>query len=172
MLPHNHRHRSQVGFDDPRLVANAGLLLPATLARHRGLGELVDHRRNPSNAPVRGTTGGCINDDDVLRAGGMAGVPAPMVKASSTPGTVLRPSIRAPTPFQGFVDPALGLVCLGERVLQAADTVGIKLICRPARCCRPCACRLALGNQPDALRVRQPVSSCWVVDRQIARDWR
>ena len=65
--------------------------------------------------------------------------------------------------------PALGLVCLGERVLQAANTVGIKLICRPARCCSPCACRLALGNQPDALRVRQPVSSCWAVDRQIAR---
>ena len=30
--------------DDHRLVANAGLLLPATLARHLGLRELVDHR--------------------------------------------------------------------------------------------------------------------------------
>ena len=33
----NNPHRIQITFDDPRLVANAGLLLPATLARHLGL---------------------------------------------------------------------------------------------------------------------------------------
>ena len=32
----------QIAFDDHRLVANAGLLLPATLALHLGLGELVE----------------------------------------------------------------------------------------------------------------------------------
>ena len=32
MLPRNHPDRIQVAFDDHRLVANAGLLLPATLA--------------------------------------------------------------------------------------------------------------------------------------------
>ena len=32
MLPRNHPDRIRVSFDDHRLVANAGLLLPATLA--------------------------------------------------------------------------------------------------------------------------------------------
>ena len=31
MLPRNHPDRIQITFDDRRLVANAGLLLPATL---------------------------------------------------------------------------------------------------------------------------------------------
>ena len=43
MLPGNHPDRIRIVFDDHRLVANAGLLLPATLARHLGLRELVDH---------------------------------------------------------------------------------------------------------------------------------
>ena len=43
MLPRNHPDRIRIVFDDHRLVANAGLLLPATLARHLGLGELVDY---------------------------------------------------------------------------------------------------------------------------------
>ena len=41
MLPHNHPDRIQITFDDRRLVANAGLALPATLAWHLGLPELV-----------------------------------------------------------------------------------------------------------------------------------
>ena len=41
MLPRNHPDRIRIVFDDHRLVANAGLLLPATLARHLGLRELV-----------------------------------------------------------------------------------------------------------------------------------
>ena len=41
MLPRNHPDRIRVSFDDHRLVANAGLLLPATLAQHLGLPELV-----------------------------------------------------------------------------------------------------------------------------------
>ena len=43
MLPQNKPDRIRILFDDHRLVANAGLLLPATLARHMGLRELVDH---------------------------------------------------------------------------------------------------------------------------------
>ena len=43
MLPQNKPDRIRIVFDDHRLVANAGLLLPATLARHLGLRELVDH---------------------------------------------------------------------------------------------------------------------------------
>jgi len=34
--------RLKTSFDDERLVAHAGLLLPATLAAHLGLRELVD----------------------------------------------------------------------------------------------------------------------------------
>ena len=33
MLPRNHPDRIRILFDDRRLVANAGLLLPATMAR-------------------------------------------------------------------------------------------------------------------------------------------
>ena len=35
MLPLDHPDRIQITFDDRRLVANAGLLLPVTLAQHR-----------------------------------------------------------------------------------------------------------------------------------------
>ena len=43
MLPPEQPDRIHVAFDDYRLVANAGLILPVTLAHHLGLGELVDN---------------------------------------------------------------------------------------------------------------------------------
>ena len=43
MLPLEHPDRIQIAFGDHRLVANAGLLLPVTLAQHLGLRELVDN---------------------------------------------------------------------------------------------------------------------------------
>ncbi len=43
MLPQNNPDRIRVVNDDHRLVANADLLLSATLAQHLGLQELVDH---------------------------------------------------------------------------------------------------------------------------------
>ena len=43
MLPPSEPDRIQISFDDHRLVANAGLLLPFTLAQHVGLSELVDN---------------------------------------------------------------------------------------------------------------------------------
>ena len=84
MLPRNHLDRIRIAFDDRRLVANAGLLLPATLAQHLGLGELVDHHLDLGSAPGRANTGDkmmtlvasalaggdCIDDADVLRPGG------------------------------------------------------------------------------------------------------
>ena len=84
MLPRNHPDRIQITFDDRRLVANAGLLLPATLARHLGLPELVRQRLDLGDAPGRANTsdkmmtlvasalagGDCIDDADVLRTGG------------------------------------------------------------------------------------------------------
>ena len=41
MLPRNHPDRIHIAFDDHRLVANAGLLLPATLALRLSLSQLV-----------------------------------------------------------------------------------------------------------------------------------
>ena len=93
MLPRNHPDRIRIVFDDHRLVANAGLLLPATLARHLGLRELVDHHLDLGGAPGRANTGDklmtlvasamaggdCIDDADVLRTGGR---PAPWAARS------------------------------------------------------------------------------------------
>ena len=104
MLPRNHPDRIRIVFDDHRLVANAGLLLPATLARHLGLRELVDHHLDLGGAPGRANTGDklmtlvasamaggdCIDDADVLRTGGTACTLGGTVKASSTLGTFLR----------------------------------------------------------------------------------
>ncbi len=42
MLPSKRPDRIHVAFDDHHLVANAGLILRVTLARHLGLGQLVD----------------------------------------------------------------------------------------------------------------------------------
>ena len=84
MLPRNHPDRIKIAFDDHRLVANAGLLLAATLAEHLGLGELVDYHVGLGDAPGRANTGDklmtlvasalaggdCIDDADVLRTGG------------------------------------------------------------------------------------------------------
>ena len=57
MLPRNNPGRIRIIFDDHRLVANAGLLLPATLALHLGLRELVDHHLDLGGAPGRANTG-------------------------------------------------------------------------------------------------------------------
>ena len=57
MLPRKHPDRIQIAFDDHRLVANAGLLLPATLAHHLGLPQLVDRHLDPGRAPGRANTG-------------------------------------------------------------------------------------------------------------------
>ena len=57
MLPQNNPDRIRIIFDDHRLVANARLLLPATLARHLGLAELVRKHLDLGNAPGRANTG-------------------------------------------------------------------------------------------------------------------
>ncbi len=104
MLPQNNPDRIRILFDDHRLVANTGLLLPATLARHLGLRELAGHHLDLGGAPGRANTGDkmltlvasalaggdCIDDADALRAGGTVGVLGCVVKAPSTLGTFLR----------------------------------------------------------------------------------
>ena len=103
MLPLDHPDRIQITFDDHRLVANAGLILPTTLARHLGLPQLVQECLDLGNAPGRANTGDkimtlvasalaggdCIDDADVLRTGGTARTLGGTVKAPSTLGTFL-----------------------------------------------------------------------------------
>ena len=57
MLPRNNSDRMQITFDDHRRVANADLLLPATLAQHLGVRELVDHHLDLRGAPRQANTG-------------------------------------------------------------------------------------------------------------------
>ena len=57
MLPRNRPDRIQIAFDDHRLVANAGLLLPAILARRLGLPQLADRCLDLGHAPGRANTG-------------------------------------------------------------------------------------------------------------------
>ena len=104
MLPRNHPDGIQITFDDHRLVNNAGLILPATLAQHLGLPQLVDRHLDLGRAPGRANAGDkmmtlvasalaggdCIDDADVLRTGGTACTLGGMVKAPSTLGTFLR----------------------------------------------------------------------------------
>ncbi len=54
MLPRNHPDRIQIAFDDHRLMANAGLLLPVTLAQHLGLREVVEQPRRPGRCAGAG----------------------------------------------------------------------------------------------------------------------
>ena len=58
MLPRNHPDRIQIAFDDHRLVANAGLLLPVTLAQHLGLREVVDSHVDLGDARQAAEPGG------------------------------------------------------------------------------------------------------------------
>ena len=104
MLPRNRPERIQIAFDDHRLVANAGLLLPATLARRLGLPQLVEQHLDLGLAPGRANTGDklmtlvasalaggdCIDDADALRSGSTGRVLGCVVKAPSTLGTFLR----------------------------------------------------------------------------------
>ena len=104
MLPLEHPDGIHIAFDDHRLVANAGLILPATLALHLGLPQLVRQRLDLGDAPGRANTGDkvmtvvasalaggdCIDDADVLRTGGTAGALGCVVKAPSTLGTFRR----------------------------------------------------------------------------------
>ena len=104
MLPRERLDRIQISFDDHRLVANAGLILPVTLAHGLGLSELVDRHVDLGDAPGRANGGDklltlvasalaggdCIDDADALRAGGTARALGCTVKAASTLGTFLR----------------------------------------------------------------------------------
>src|SRR5664280_528206 len=96
--------RLDTAFDDDHLVADAGLLLPATLGQHLGLKALVDKHLDLGDKPGRANVGDklltlvlsalaggdCIDDADALRAGGTARLLGHVAKAASTLGTFLR----------------------------------------------------------------------------------
>src|ERR1700678_2647596 len=96
--------RIDVIFDDGHLVANAGLLAPATLAQHLGLRELFETHVGLGAAAGRANVGhkamtvihsalaggDSIDDCDVLRAGSTQAVLGHAVLAPSTIGTFLR----------------------------------------------------------------------------------
>ena len=85
-------------------MADAGLVLPATLAHHLGLKGLVDEHLDLGPAVGRANVGDklltlvmsalaggdCIDDSDALRAGGTGRVLGFTLKAASTLGTFLR----------------------------------------------------------------------------------
>ena len=103
MLPPSEPDRIRIAFDDHRLVANAGLLLPVTLAQRLGLRELVGNHVDLGAAPGRANAGDklmtlvasalaggdCIDDADALRSGSTGRVLGCVVKAPSTLGTFL-----------------------------------------------------------------------------------
>jgi hypothetical protein len=96
--------RVGVDFDDEHLVANAGLIAPASLAQHLGLRELIEDRVDLGDAPGRANVGhkamtvvhavlvgaDSIDDCEVLRSGATAAVLGHAVLAPSTIGTFLR----------------------------------------------------------------------------------
>jgi hypothetical protein len=91
-------------FDDERAVANAGLLLPATLVARLGLEQAADQLINLGERPGAARPGrkiltvvhslvaggDCIDDVEMLRAGASASVLGHRVMAASTVGTFLR----------------------------------------------------------------------------------
>jgi hypothetical protein len=96
--------RLAVTFDDEHAVANAGLVLPASLAEHLGLRLLFDEFVDLGDAPGRANVGhkamtlihsalaggDSIDDADALRAGATGVVLGHELRAPSTLGTFLR----------------------------------------------------------------------------------
>jgi Transposase DDE domain group 1 len=104
-MPSSHSpDRLTVAFDDDHAVANAGLLLPATLAQRLGIQQLADELidlGNGAGAAHPGSKvltlvhtlvagGDCIDDADLLRTGSTTAVLGHRVLAPSTLGTFLR----------------------------------------------------------------------------------
>ena len=103
-MVHDSPDRFLVAFDDERVVANAGVMLPALLADRLGLGVLVEETvdlggragaANPGrkvmslvSAMILGAD--CIEDCGVLRSGQTSAVLGHGVAAPSTLGTFLR----------------------------------------------------------------------------------
>jgi hypothetical protein len=103
-MVHGSPDRLVVAFDDERVVANAGVILPAVLADRLGIEALVEEtvdlgeRAGAANAgrkvmslvSAMALGADCIEDCDVLRSGQTSAVLGHRVAAPSTLGTFLR----------------------------------------------------------------------------------
>ena len=97
-------HRTEITFDDEHAVANAGLVMTATLADRLGIEAAVDEMVDLGNRPASARPGrkvmtlvqsivaggDSIDDADVLRTGATGAVLPHQVMAPSTLGTFLR----------------------------------------------------------------------------------
>jgi len=95
---------TRVVFDDERVVANAGVMLPAVLADRLGIEALIDQVVDLGERPGAANPGrkvmtllsamalgaDCIDDCEVLRSGQTSEVVGHVVAAPSTLGTFLR----------------------------------------------------------------------------------
>ena len=95
---------ARVVFDDERVVANAGVVLPAVLAGRLGIEALIDQTVCLGDRPGAANAGrkvmaliyamllgaDCIDDCDVLRAGRTRRLLGGWLPAPSTLGTFLR----------------------------------------------------------------------------------
>jgi hypothetical protein len=103
-MVHGLPDRSNVAFDDERVVVNAGLVLAVTLGRRLGLEALIDAAVGLGGRPGASRPGrkvlslmhamllgaDCIDDCDVLRAGNTEAILDHRAMAPSTLGTFLR----------------------------------------------------------------------------------
>jgi hypothetical protein len=104
-MPSSHTlDQLDIAFDDTHAIANAGLLLPATLAERLGIEQAADQvidlgERPGAHRPGRKLLtlvhamiagGDCIDDADLLRCGATSQVLGHRVMAPSTLGTFLR----------------------------------------------------------------------------------
>ncbi|MGH2903259.1 MAG: IS1380 family transposase [Solirubrobacteraceae bacterium] len=103
-MVHCRSDRLAVRFDDERVVANAGIVLPVTLGQRLGIEDLVEEIVDLGDGPGSARPGrkilslmhamllgaDCIDDCDVLRAGRTEAVLGHRAMAPSTLGTFLR----------------------------------------------------------------------------------
>src|SRR3954447_23441496 len=103
-MVHDLSDRSEVVFDDERVVVNAGLVLAVTLGRRLGLEALIDAAVRLGGRPGAARPGrkvlslvhamllgaDCIDDCEILRAGRTEAVLGHRPMAPSTLGTFLR----------------------------------------------------------------------------------
>lgn len=103
-MVHDLSDRSVVAFDDERMVAIAGVMLPALLANRLGIEQLIDAHVDLGERPGAANPGrkamtmlsamvlgaDCIEDCDVPRSGQTAAVLGHRIAAPSTLGTFLR----------------------------------------------------------------------------------
>ena len=127
MLPRNYPDRIQIAFDDHRLVANAGLILPATLALRLGLPQLIRKYLDLGGAPGRANTG-----DKIMTLVASASPEAPADTGVSLPRQSGLPAPRfgtGPIPRSAVAEPLpqaipCGCCAAGRRSVAVAPDPG------------------------------------------------